>query len=72
MARALSLIEAPVSDTVLVHIDKNGIIIRYDTKANDFVKGRPQKGIFTMYKPDAGIAYYLEQKKEDLKNGGRE
>ena len=72
MARALSLIESPVSDTVLGHIDKNGIIIRYDTKANDFVKGRPQKGIFTMYKPDAGIAYYLEQKKEDLKNGGRE
>lgn len=71
-ARALELIESPVSDTVLGHIDRNGIVIRYDKETNDFVKGHPSKGIYTMFKPDDGIKYYLMQKKGDIERGGRE
>ena len=71
-ARALELIESPVSDAVLGHIDGNGIVIRYDKEMNDFVKGHPSKGIYTMFKPDDGIKYYLKQKKGDIERGGRE
>nr|DAY58410.1 MAG TPA: hypothetical protein [Caudoviricetes sp.] len=71
-ARALELIESPVSDTVLGHIDGSGIVVRYDKKTNDFVKGRPSRGIYTMFKPDEGLKYYLERKREDIEHGGSE
>ena len=70
--RAISLIESPVDDNILGHIDKSGVIVRYDKNTNDFVKGHPLKGIFTMFKPEAGIEYYFGQKEEDIKNGGSE
>lgn len=68
--RALALVESPVSDSVLGHIDGNGIVVRYDKKTNDFVKGRPSRGIYTMFKPDEGLKYYLERKREDIEHGG--
>lgn len=71
-AKALALIESPVSNSVLGHVDKDGIIIRYDKEPNDFVKGRPSKGIYTMFQPNDGLKYYLTQKKEDIKHGGNE
>lgn len=70
--RALALVESPVSDSVLGHIDGNGIVVRYDKKTNDFVKGRPSRGIYTMFKPDEGLKYYLERKREDIEHGGSE
>ncbi len=70
--RALELIESAVGENILGHIDKSGAIIRYDKSTNDFVKGRPLKGIFTMFKPDDGILHYETRKKEDIENGGRE
>ena len=70
--RALELIESPVGGNILGHIDRVGVLIRYDKSMNDFVKGRPVKGIFTMFKPDDGINYYLTRKKEDIEHGGRE
>lgn len=69
---ALALVESPVSDSVLGHIDGNGIVVRYDKKTNDFVKGRPSRGIYTMFKPDEGLKYYLERKREDIEHGGSE
>ena len=70
--RALKLIESAVGGNILGHIDKSGAVIRYDKSTNDFVKGRPLKGIFTMFKPDEGILYYETRKKEDIENGGSE
>ena len=69
--RAVELIESPVGGKIMGHIDKDGHIIRYDEKTNDFVKGSPKKGIFTMFKPTEGKAYYDNKRKEDLKHGGK-
>lgn len=69
--RALELIEQPVSGEILGHKTKDNVLIRYDKNTNDFVKGRPDKGIYTMFKPIEGQAYYDKQKEEDLKHGGK-
>ena len=58
-------------DVVLGHIDKDGIIVRYDRKENDFVKVNVRKGIVTMFKPRDGEQYYTDQKEADLKHGGK-
>jgi hypothetical protein len=67
--RALELVQSPVGNGILGHADKNGKIIRYDTSTNDFVTGRPDKGVYTMYKPLTGQKYYDGQLEDDLKNG---
>ena len=69
--RALELIEQPVSGEILGHKTKDNVLIRYDKNTNDFVKGRPDKGIYTMFKPIEGQAYYDKQKEEDLKHDGK-
>ena len=69
--RAVSLIEMPVGGSILGHVDKDGVIIRYDKKTNDFVKGTIDKGIRTMFKPVDGIKYYMDMRKDDLNNGGK-
>ena len=70
-ARALELAESPVGGDIRGHMDKQGAIIRYDRAKNDFVKGHPQKGIYTMYKPTDGEFYYNQKREEDLKHGGQ-
>ena len=70
--RALELVESAVDENILGHVDKNGAVIRYDKSTNDFVKGRPLKGIFTMFKPDDGILHYEIRKREDIEHGGKE
>ena len=70
--RAIQLIESAVNENILGHTDRTGAIIRYDKTTNDFVKGRPIKGIFTMFKPEEGILYYETRKKEDIEHGGAE
>lgn len=69
--RALSLVESPTSKTILGHCDERGVVIRYDKNKNDFVKGHPQKGIYTMFKPDKGLDYYLNELRKDIEHGGR-
>ncbi len=69
--RALELVESAVGGDICGHVDKGGIIVRYDKASNDFVKGLPRKGVFTMFKPDEGIEYYNAQREEDLKHGGK-
>ena len=46
-------------------------ILRKSFKTNDFVKGHPDTGISTMFRPVNGEDYYKQQKEEDVKNGGR-
>lgn len=69
--RAVNLAEMPTGGDILGHIDKDGIIVRYDRKENDFVKADVKKGIRTMFKPDEGEKYYIQQREADLKNGGK-
>lgn len=69
--RTRELLESPVGGNVYGHANKEGQVIRYDAKRNDFGKGNPAKGFFTMFKPDEGKAYYDRMRKEDLANGGQ-
>lgn len=68
---AVKLAEAPVDGDILGHIDKNGDIVRYNAKTNDFVKANLSEGIRTMFKPDEGIVYYQRMLEGDLKHGGK-
>ena len=70
--RAVSLAEMPTGGNILGHIDKDGIIVRYDRKENDFVKANVRNGILTMFKPTAGEKYYQSMREGDLKNGGKQ
>lgn len=70
--RALELVQSATSENILGHVDKDGSVIRYDKKKNDFVKGQPDKGITTMYKPVDGLRYYEDQRRKDLEHGGRD
>lgn len=69
--RAVSLAEMPTGGDILGHIDKDGVIVRYDRKENDFVKADLRKGIRTLFKPHEGEKYYTAQKEADLKHGGK-
>ncbi|MCC8135610.1 MAG: hypothetical protein LIO40_02910 [Ruminococcus sp.] len=68
--RALELIESKTGENILGHIDKDGVVVRYDIEKNDFVKGHPEKGIYTMFKPEEGQTYYDTKLKEDIEHGG--
>lgn len=70
--RAVSLAEMPTGGNILGHVDKDGVIVRYDCKENDFVKANIRKGIRTMFKPDEGEQYYWKRRKEDIEHGGKD
>lgn len=72
IARGMELVQMPVGGDILGHKDKNEIITRYNVKTNEFVKGRPDRGIYTFYKPRDEKAYYDVMKRKDLENGGSE
>lgn len=59
---ALDLIQQPVSNDVLEYKTTKGAVVRYKVSTNDYVKGYPNTGIATMYKPKGnklkGYAYY--------------
>ena len=57
-ARALELIQMPCGNGIDGYKTKNGKICRYDTQKNDYVTGRPDKGIYTMFKPSEGLEYF--------------
>ena len=56
--RALDLIQKPTGDAILGYKNASGQIVRYDKSTNDFVKGKPDMGIATMFKPKDGEAYF--------------
>ena len=70
--RAVSLAEMPTGGDILGHVDKDGVIVRYDRKENDFVKVSAKNGIRTMFKPDEGEQYYWKRRKEDIEHGGKD
>ena len=71
VARAVELAEMPVGGNILGHVDKDGIITRYDKETNDYVRASVEQGIRTMFKPKDGQAYYDRFRKEDLERGGK-
>ena len=70
--RGMDLIQSGTGNDILGHSDKNNILTRYDVKKNEFAKGRPDRGIYTYFKPVKGLEYYKEMKKGDLEHGGKE
>ena len=75
--RALSLAQSSCNETILGYKNAKNEIVRYDSLTNDFVKGNPDKHIFTMFKPcydeikkgnkKAGLEYFLgELSKEGI------
>lgn len=67
---AKRLLAASTDDDVEGFISEAGFIFKYRNSTNDFVIGRPDGKISTLFKPDEGIDYWKEQielykKKED-------
>lgn len=71
IARALELVESATGGDIQGHMDKEGNVIRYDSKQNQFVKGHPEKGITTFIKPVDAQAYYDMMREEDIAHGGQ-
>ena len=67
---ALSLVQSETSDTVKGYKNKYGQVARYDITNNNYVKGHPDVGIATMFKPDDGIEYYKKFEKYEAKQEG--
>ena len=69
------VIESPVGGDILGHIanKKDNQIVRYDKRINLFVKGNPDRGVFTSFVPDGepGL-YYESMKKGDLAHNGED
>lgn len=63
--RALELIQSSCNENILGYKNKLGQVIRYDILKNDFVKGNPEKGIFTMFKPEDKRKYFDEKLEEE-------
>lgn len=63
-SRALELIQSEADGKkILGYKLKDGTIARYDTKTNDYVKGHPNIGISTMFKPNRKSAYFHDRKR---------
>lgn len=56
--RAVKLLESAVGGSIRGYATKDGHICRYDVEKNDYAKGNPGKGVYTMFKPADGIEYY--------------
>ena len=68
----MELIQMPTGGNIIGHKDEKEIITRYNVETNEVVKGRPDRGIYTLFKPDDGIEYYNRKKKGDVERGGKE
>ena len=57
---ALCLVQPATSDTIIGYKNARGQVVRYDTESENFVKGHPDLGIVTMFKPEDKIEYIYE------------
>lgn len=69
--RGMELVQSGTGNGILGHVDKNDILTRYDVEKNEFAKGRPDRGIYTYFRPVKELEYYKEMKKGDLEHGGK-
>lgn len=63
--RALELVQMPVGGTIEGYVNESGQVVRYDKESNDFVKGHPERGIATMFKPARKLEYFRDRMKEE-------
>ena len=64
--RAMTLIQSPVVKGILGYKNAKGQVARFDTETGDFVKGHPDKGIATMFKPARGKEYFDDWKQRRI------
>lgn len=55
----------PVGGTIEGYVNESGQVVRYDKESNDFVKGHPERGIATMFKPARKLEYFRDRMKEE-------
>ena len=67
--KALELVQKPVGGSIIGHVQKNGVVVRYDTSTGDLAAGKPDEGGRTLHKRTR--REYDKKLKEDLRNGGR-
>lgn len=61
--RARELLSLDLNSEIDGFVDKDGFVFKYDIINNDFVIGRPDGYISTLFKPDNKIMYWENQKK---------
>lgn len=57
-ARAVELIQMACGNGILGYKTSDGRLCRYDSAKNDYVTGRPDKGVYTMFKPLDSQVYF--------------
>ena len=62
--RAMELVQSACDENILGFITKQGEIVRYDKRTNDFAKGFPDKYLKTMFKPKDGMKYFESEKRK--------
>ena len=63
--RSTELAQSPCVGNILGYKTKHNQVCRYDKEKNDYVKGNPEKGIITMFKPTEGREYFDRLKKSE-------
>lgn len=63
--RALELVQMPVGNGIDGYVNAGGQVVRYDLETNDFVKGHPDRGIATMFKPKRKEEYFKDRHLEE-------
>ena len=64
--RALELVQSAADNKYIFgYKTSDGTVVRYDIRTNDFVKGHPHNGIYTMFKPKGYSNYFHRMKKKD-------
>lgn len=61
---ARELLAAPLSDDIEGFVSKMDFVFKYRKSTNDFVIGRPDGKISTLFKPKDGYDYWLQQIRE--------
>ena len=62
--RALELVQSAADGkNILGYKLQDGTIARYDVKTHDYVKGHPNIGVSTMFKPKRKTAYFHDRKR---------
>ena len=64
--RALELVQSAADGkNILGYKLSDGTVVRYDVNTNDYVKGHPKYGIYTMFKPKNESAYFHKKKRDE-------
>ncbi len=61
LRRAETLLNRPPGGNILSYTGPNGDILRYNTRTNEFAVGSADGFIRTLFRPDRGVAYWLQQ-----------